>query len=109
MPSKMLANWEHAFERLMQRVEPDHREVVQRRIDQIMEPYPMEAPPEAVGHYEWYLEVGGKANDVVARIICRGITLRTIYGPLMDGGMPPPKPGSHRYKIDKKTRTYVKT
>jgi hypothetical protein len=109
MSNKMLASWEHTMDRLMQRVEPDNRDAVLRRITQIMEPYPMDAPPEAVGHYEWYLEVGGKDNDVVARIICRGIALRTVYGPLMEGGMPPPKPGSYRYKIDKKTRTFVKT
>jgi hypothetical protein len=105
---KMLANWEHAFERLVERVEPQNRDAVKRRVSQIMEPDPMEAPPEAVGHYEWYLEVNDSANNVAGRIICRGITLRTIYGPLMKGGMPAPKSGSHCYKIDKKTRQFVK-
>lgn len=106
--AKMLANWEHNFERLVERVQPPHRDLVRRRIETIMEPHPATAPPQAVGHYAWYLEVYGDANDLVARIICRGITLRTVYGPLMERGMPPPPTGSHRYRFDRQSRTFTK-
>ena len=102
---RMLADWEHTTERLLQRVVPDCREAVSRRISLIMEPQPMIAPPEAVGHYGWYIDVGNAKGEVVARIICRGITLRTVYGPLMEGGMPSPK--GARYRVNKE-RQFVK-
>jgi hypothetical protein len=108
MASKMLESWEHVLERLLQRVLPQDQVTVQRKIDQIMKPTAMDAPQEAVGHFEWYVEVNNAANQVVARIICRGITLRTVYGPLMQGGMPAPKSGSVRYRIDKNKRVFVK-
>jgi hypothetical protein len=104
----MLASWEHAIERLVERVEDQHRDLVLQRISAIMEPHAALAPPEALGHYAWYLDVYGDANQVVARIICRGITLRTVYGPLMPGGIPGPPTGATRYKFDRKARTFNK-
>jgi hypothetical protein len=72
-----------------------------------MDPYPMWAPPEAMGNYPWHIDLYGQQNEVVGRIICRGITLRTIYGPLMEDGMQRPDPGSRRYRVDRKSREFV--
>jgi hypothetical protein len=96
---KMLINWEHAEDRTLSRVAQQHRARVQERIDLMAT---MDAPPEAVGHYTWYIEMYGQANDVVARILCRGITIRTVYSPVM-----PIPSGFIRYKIDK-TKKFVK-
>jgi hypothetical protein len=98
---KMLVNWEHADDRTLQRVAPEHRTRVQERIDVMAT---MDAPPEAVGHYNWYLEIYGGANDLVARILNRGITIRTVYSPTM--AIPS---GFIRYKIDKNTKKFVKS
>ena len=109
MPRMNGDNWEHVIERLLERVEIQDRPTVERKIAQIMQPTPMDAPKEAVGHYEWYIDVNNTTNQVVARIICRGITLRTIYGPLMNNGrLPAPKTGCPRYRIDGKERVFVK-
>ena len=106
--ARMLTAWEHTLERMLERVRPEHHAQVQKRIADIMEPAPMESPPEAVGHYEWYIDVYGDRQEINARIMCRGITLRTVYGPLMPGGIPAPKPGVARYKLDTKARKLVK-
>lgn len=97
---KMLVNWEHADERNLERVAAVHRPRVQERINQMAA---MDAPPEAVGHYNWYIEVHGSANDVVARILNRGIAIRTVYSPVM---VVPS--GFVRYKIDRAVGRFVK-
>jgi len=60
---KMLVSWEHAEDRTLERVAQEQRKRVQERIDVMGT---MDAPPEAVGHYNWYIEIYGGANDVVA-------------------------------------------
>jgi hypothetical protein len=97
---KMLVSWEHAEDRTLERVAQEQRKRVQERIDVMGT---MDAPPEAVGHYNWYIEIYGGANDVVARILNRGITIRTVYSPTM--AIPS---GFVRYKIDKTTKKFVK-
>lgn len=89
--AKMLANWEHALERLLERIAADQRSRVQARIDKVLG---LNAPAEAVGHYQWHIDVSDDKNQVIGRLICRGITLRTVYSPTMN-----PPAGSRRYKI----------
>ena len=98
---KMLVNWEHAEDRTLQRVASAHRDRVQKLLDLMGT---MDAPPEAVGHYQWYVEMYGSSNEVVARFINRGITIRTVYSP---NNMPVPS-GAVRYKIDKNLNKFVK-
>jgi hypothetical protein len=97
---KMLVSWEHAEDRTLERIAQEQRKRVQEQIDVMGT---MDAPPEAVGHYKWYIEIYGGANNVVARILNRGITIRTVYSPTM--AIPS---GFVRYKIDKTTKKFVK-
>ena len=101
--AKMLVNWEHAIERLLERVRLEDRERVQKRIDAMIG---LEAPRDATGHYEWHIDVNSSTGETIARIICRGIALRTVYGPEMSSasgakGLPAPKSTSHRYRLNK--------
>ena len=91
----------------MERVRSEHREHVTRRLAALLTP-PLDAPPEMVGHYEWHLDVNDGAGDLVAQILGRGIWVRTIYGPLMDGGMGRPHAGSVRYRVDRKANKLAK-
>ena len=46
----------------------------ERMVSAVRKLLTMEAPPEAVGHYDWYINVGH-----IGRIIFRGISIRTVY------------------------------
>jgi len=98
--AKMLISWEHAEERTYERVQLAHRDRVKALVNLIST---MVAPTEAQGHYSWYIDVNGGSNDLVARIIIRGIAVRTIYPP--DFKAPQ---GSVRYRIDRANRTFVR-
>jgi len=98
--AKILISWEHAEERNLQRVKPEHRMRVQQILDLMIT---MEAPGEALGHYPWYIEIYGQSNDVVARLIIRGVAVRTVYGP----DMRPPM-GATKFRIDKKLNKFIK-
>ena len=105
--AKLSANFDHARERLIQRVREENRESVARRLDQLLNP-PLDAPSEMVGHYEWHVDVNDGNGELAAQILGRGIWVRTVYGPLMEGGMGRPHQKSVRYRIDKKTNKLVK-
>ena len=100
--AKMLIYWEHAEDRNFQRVKAEHRPRVQQLLDLIAT---MQAPAEAIGHYTWYIEIYGHSNEVVALLINRGITIRTVYSP--DKNMRPPH-GAVKFRIDKNLKKFVK-
>ena len=89
--TKILVNWPHVNQRITQRVLPQHRARVQKILNELSV---MQAPPTAVGHHKWHIDVYDDRNQVVTRIIARGITIRSVYSP----DMPPPS-GSSKYSL----------
>lgn len=52
--STILINWSHVNQRIAQRVPPQHQARVQKTLKELSV---MQAPPAAVGHHEWSVDV----------------------------------------------------
>jgi len=77
--ARMLISWDHTIQRNFERIKPAHRKRVLDEINLIKD---IQAPLEAVGHYNWYIKIYSN-NKVIALLVIRGIAVRTIYSPDM--------------------------
>ena len=62
----------HITKRIRERIEDPMDQ--ERMVSAIRKLLTMQAPTEAVDHYDWYINVGH-----IGRIIFRGISIRTVY------------------------------
>jgi hypothetical protein len=76
----------HVVERIKERIpDPIHQKIMSDTIRKLLT---MEAPRDAVGHYQWHINVNG-----IGRIVLRGHSIRTVYS------FNERYPSSTRYKI----------